>query len=514
MDNLERLAEEAARGANPPRDPEVLPVPPGVMNIIENQGSRYHPDGGPPRDPPQGNNDPNRTPRSRSGNGNHGEEASTPPVESKPESKYSILDEISQQEKELVTYVPSPGEGTFTKQKWSYAGEYPFELFLIKLGSMARALNITDICYKTALFHAIQPPCSVMIQDMEPSLHPFNLMNRKEYTKSIHDRLEPNEARDLIYTQYISRVQKPEEVFDLYLRDKYSLFTRSFPEGKVRIFKDFMESTIRGLANDLLRTKVRDFLSMKSLSNIKVETFEEFRRIVQISVENLQCRAQAGDLDPQEIRGTNVALMNFSYLPEKGNSESKRQNRYSVNHTRTEMSDMDTINEFKAFKNAQFQQFKAGMKPSASKTPRMATESDMCYHCEQYGHFAKFCPRRNFPPTRQKARINELSYPNHPEGTSEEDSSPLSEDEETEMINYFKNRNRKPNTKPQKRGKSRENIHNIIKQQDEKINQLTDQISSLANSLNKAQNAGKVNSVNGTNPTDSEDPDIFHFLGV
>ena len=79
-------------------------------------------------------------------------------------------------------------------------------------------------------------------------------MNNGEYAEEINNRLEPRGARDLIFQQFLERSQKPNEIFDLYLRDKFNLFKRSYPEGQTRIFKDYVESTIRGLHNKILRT--------------------------------------------------------------------------------------------------------------------------------------------------------------------------------------------------------------------------------------------------------------------
>ncbi len=92
-------------------------------------------------------------------------------------------------------------------------------------------------------------------------MEPYRDMSRKSYAEALHERLEPVSAAELIYTQYKERSQKPNEVFDLYLRDKYNLFVRSFPQGKTRIFKDFTEEAIRGLHNELLKIKIRDFIS-------------------------------------------------------------------------------------------------------------------------------------------------------------------------------------------------------------------------------------------------------------
>lgn len=70
-----------------------------------------------------------------------------------------------------------------------------------------------------------------------------------------------------------------ESFYDLYLRDKFNLFVRSFPDGKTCIFKDFIEESIRGLQNKLLRTKIRDFISIQHLNGNRASThFEELSK--------------------------------------------------------------------------------------------------------------------------------------------------------------------------------------------------------------------------------------------
>ena len=83
----------------------------------------------------------------------------------------------------------------------------------------------------------------------------YRTMNRKEYVQALHERLEPAFACDLIYGQFKERTQKAGEIYDLYLRDKYNLFIQSFPSGKTRIFKDFCESAVRGLHNEISNKK-------------------------------------------------------------------------------------------------------------------------------------------------------------------------------------------------------------------------------------------------------------------
>ena len=101
-------------------------------------------------------------------------------------------------------------------------------------------------------------------------------------------------ARDLIFQQFLERTQKPAEIFDLYIRDKYNLFVRSYPSGQSRIFKDYVESTIRGFHNEILRNKVRDNLATQLISGKPVSDFESFRSLVQVAVESITNRALAG----------------------------------------------------------------------------------------------------------------------------------------------------------------------------------------------------------------------------
>ena len=73
---------------------------------------------------------------------------------------------------------------------------------------------------------------------MEPSTEAYIFTDKRQYSESINDRLEPRGAMDLIFNQILERSQKPAEVFDLYLQDKYNLFVRSYLSGQIRIFKD------------------------------------------------------------------------------------------------------------------------------------------------------------------------------------------------------------------------------------------------------------------------------------
>ena len=161
------------------------------------------------------------------------------------EGKFSVLDRLEPLGIEEDRYVPTQNEILFTKSKWSFDGQDSFEDYVVRIGGYACTLGVGEICFKNTLFQSFRPPCSFIVSDMEPSMSLYRKMSRKEYVQALHERLEPASACDLIYTQFKERTQKPGEVYDLYLRDKYNLFTRSFPNGKTRIFKEFCESSIR-----------------------------------------------------------------------------------------------------------------------------------------------------------------------------------------------------------------------------------------------------------------------------
>ena len=188
---------------------------------------------------------------------------------------------------------------------------------------------------------------------MEPSSDQYIFMDKRQYSESINDHLEPRGARDVIFQQFLERTQKPAEIFDLYLRDKYNLFVGNYPSGQSRIFKDNVESTIRGLYNEILRNKVRDYLATQLISRKPVTDFESFRSLVQVAVESITNRALAGELDYAETTGTNIQLMNYSYTnsedaaPTKGASS---KNRYKVNHLAGEDASIDEINAFRQFR--------------------------------------------------------------------------------------------------------------------------------------------------------------------
>ena len=129
-------------------------------------------------------------------------------------------------------------------------------------------------------------------------------MDKRQYSEAINYRLEPRGARDLIFKQFLERTQKPAEIFDLYLCNKFNLFVRSYPSGQTRIFKDYVESTVQRLYNELLRNKVHDYLATQLISGKPVQDFEMFRFLVQVAVESIMNRALAGELDSAETAGT------------------------------------------------------------------------------------------------------------------------------------------------------------------------------------------------------------------
>ena len=207
----------------------------------------------------------------------------------------------------------------------------------------------------------IIPPCSFIVSDMEPFMSIYRKMSRKEYVQALHERLEPASACDLIYGQFKERTQRAGEMYDLYLRDKQNLFIPSFPAGKTRIFKEFCESSIRGLHNEILRNKARDFLSIQALNGFKVETFDDLRRIIQVSVENIQARTIAGELDASDAVGSDNRLMNYSYTNAASSRGKERKSIYEVNMI-NENVDEEEIVAFRRFKKYQNQTGYKGIK--------------------------------------------------------------------------------------------------------------------------------------------------------
>ena len=392
------------------------------------------------------------------------------------EGKYSILDEAANGS----TYSPSNEEICFMKNRWNYDGKENFEDYILKIGGFARTLKVSDICFKNTLYQSFRAPCSYMVSDMEPSLQPYLTMSKRDYVKAVHERLEPASAADLIYTQYKERSQKASEIYDLYLRDKFNLFVRSFPDGKTRIFKDFIEESIRGLQNELLRTKIRDFISIQHLNGNRIESFDALRRIVQISVENIQSKAIAGELDASDVSGTDIRMMSYSYV------NGKEKSRFEVNAINEDGNEeVDEINEFRKFQK--FQKYN-NFKRNGNKTftPRQATEKDICYNCDSPGHFSRNCPRNMLPGKVNKVdavdpKIDDLST-----DTSDEEDDP-----EIDYINRRSYQGKPRNGKFQKRRPQRR-IHEIVEEQGNQIASLTSQFSELI-AVMKDQNASKIN---------------------
>ena len=249
-----------------------------TLAAIGNLQTAYNANGGPPAD--RGSGRGGADPGVQAGGSRHASGQNLqdlpapppPPTQSDPstedlasrEGKFSVLDRLEPSGTEEDRYVPNPNEILFAKTKWSFDGQDSFEDYVVRIGGYARTLGVGETCFKNTLFQSFRPPCSFIVSDMEPSMSLYRKMNRKEYVQALHERLEPASACDLIYTQFKERTQKAGEVYDLYLRDKYNLFIRSFPNGRTRIFKEFCESSIRGLHNEILRNKARDFLSIHS----------------------------------------------------------------------------------------------------------------------------------------------------------------------------------------------------------------------------------------------------------
>ena len=286
-------------------------------------------------------------------------------------------------------YIPNQNEILFTKSKWSFDGQDSFEDYVVRIGGYARTLGVGEICFKNTLFQSFRPPCSFIVSDMEPSMSIYRKMSRKEYVQALHERLEPASACDLIYTKFKERTQKAGEIYVFYLRDKYNLFIRSFPNRKTRIFKEFCESSIRGLHNEILRNKARDFMSIQAINGFKVETFDQLKRIIQVSVENIQARTIAGELDASDAIGTDIRLMNYSYTNAASSREKERKSRYEVN-----VIDESIDEAFRRFKKYQNQTgYKAKGIKGFTVPGRQPAEDDICYNCNGKGHFIRTLTR-------------------------------------------------------------------------------------------------------------------------
>jgi hypothetical protein len=439
-------------------------VPNPTLQAIGNLQTAYNANGGPPAERGNGRGGAEHERRvqnggSRRASGQNPQDLPAPPpnpAQNDPpvvdlaskEGKFSVLDRLEPLGiEEEDRYVPNQNEILFTKSKWSFDGQDSFEDYVVRIGGYARTLGVGEICFKNTLFQSFRPPCSFIVSDMEPSMSIYRKMSRKEYVQALHERFEPASACDLIYTQFKERTQKAGEVYDLYLHDKYNLFIRSFPNGKTRIFKEFCESSIRGLHNEILRNKARDFLSIQAINGFKVETFDQLRRIIQVSVENIQARTIAGELDASDAIGTNIRLMNYSYTNAASSRKKERKSRYEVN-VMDEGVDEDEIAAFRRFRKYQNQTgYKAKGIKGFTVPGRQPAEDDICYNCNGKGHFSRNCPRNNLPGRYQNVNKVEKSNPDTSDDiTGNQDTSSSDSDLE---IDYVKEK-KKPKPAKQK----------------------------------------------------------------
>jgi hypothetical protein len=518
-------------------------VPDPTLQAIGDLQTAYNANGGPPAERVGGRNGAENERRVQNGgsrrtSGQNPRDLPAPPppnlAQNEPpavdlaskEGKFSVLDRLEPLGiEEEDPYVPNQNEILFAKTKWSFDGQDSFEDYVVRIGGYARTLGVGEICFKNTLFQSFRPPCSFIVSDMEPSMSLYRKMNRKEYVQALHERLEPASACDLIYTQFKERTQKAGEVYDLYLRDKYNLFIRSFPNGKTRIFKEFCESSIRGLHNEILRNKARDFVSIQSLNGFKIETFDQLRRIIQVSVENIQTRTIAGELDASDAIGTDIRLMNYSYTNAASSREKERKSRYEVN-VMDENLDEDEIAAFRRFKKYQNQTgYKAKGIKGFTVPGRQPAEDDICYNCNGKGHFSRNCPRNNLPGRYQNVNKVEKSSPDTSDDIpGNQDTSSSDSDLE---IDYVKEK-KKPKPSQVKSKKKRRHIYQIVEEQGEQINSLNakmSEICTLSTQLSELMSTmsgrkGEVNTLGATSvfPPDLEDinregnDDIFAFL--
>ena len=299
------------------------------------------------------------------------------------------------------------------------------------------------------------------------------------------------------------------KIFDLYLRDKFNLFVRSYPSGQSRIFKDYVESTIRGLHNKILRNKVCDYLATHLISGKPVNDFETLRSLVK-SITN---RALARELDSPETAGTSIQLMNYSYVNSEDAASSKgaSKNRYKVNHFAGQDTSIEEINAFRQFRK--FNKFK--------KSLREANEDNVCYQCDKKGHFARNCPRNML--TKGNGGVNQVGETNVPGlMTSSKFEDSTSEDEDPK-INYVKNGKFANISKYQKHPRKfhKDKMNAIIESQNDQISSLTKQMSDLMAVLaskpaGAEANTTKINSMDFPEEildiNKDAETDIFHFL--
>ena len=98
-----------------------------------------------------------------------------------------------------------------------------------------------------------------------------------------------------------------------------------------------------------MRAKARDFLSIQALNGSRVETFDDLRQIIQVSVENIQRRTIAGELDAADAVGTDIRLMNYSYTNAVSSREREKNSRYEVNVVKGEDIEAEEIVAFRNF---------------------------------------------------------------------------------------------------------------------------------------------------------------------
>ena len=373
--------------------------------------------------------------RQTSGGGG-GDDGSSPPTPPRRPHKTPRREEPDQPA--VITAV-NRDEANFLKEVKGYNGQVPFETYMKKFDHLAILFGVRPPVYKAALYTKMQGPPSALIIDMAPSDSDYLGLSGKSYARAVGERLEPVTEKKLIYQQFLNRIQQHGESVDLYVLDKHNLFLRG-TKTETRNFDDCVEYTIRGLTNEYLKRKVRE---RSALTDHTPKTFVTLRGLINSMVTLVQSRLQSGELDATEGVGCEVHLYSYSYM------DLTKETDHSRFHVKEEK--VNSIPELpeginyvpegtrpnSGFRNRPgFQsRFTDSFRSRGRRVPqstsgrsqqsKLAPDSDVCFYCNQTGHWLNSCPRRlnGFP--KAVNTVGEV-YNSEPDDQEEDEVAALS----------------------------------------------------------------------------------------
>ena len=214
---------------------------------------------------------------------------------------------------------------------------------------------VDDITAKELLFSKMEEETFRMIDDrFRPWTAPFCNMTLQKYANVLGEVFEPKSERESLRLEYVERVQKKDEHFEIYINSKYSLFRKAY-EKNARSWADFYHACTAGLANAKIRKAMHEFVPDSGMSDY--EAFDAYLNKAKAHGQALRRRFADGEISEAHLKGAEA----YSVYKDKYKNLEKTDKR-----------------EIHAIPTSKFSN---------------ASDQRTCWSCKQEGHFMRECPR-------------------------------------------------------------------------------------------------------------------------